>query len=379
MSVEANPNVLGIVGGGQLGRMITLAAKPMGFEVVVVDPGPNSPAAQVGAEQIVAPLDDPDGLAELAERTDVITAEIEHIGTEVLLALQAEGAIARPDPAAIALIKDKLYQKSHLAGHGLPVADFLRIDGPGSLATAKTHLGGIIVKARTGGFDGRGNLVLGEGQGWADVQRFFGPDAELYAEEIVPFRHELAVVAAKDVRGRVLTYPVVETFQHDNICHTVEAPANIGSHTARVATEIAREVVDGYVGAGIYAVELFVDEYDRILVNEVAPRVHNSGHWTIEGAETSQFANAVRAVMGLPLGSTELRTPTCMVNIIGERNGPVELRGLPDALAIRGVAVHLYGKSPTRQQRKMGHVTATALTIQEARAAAEHARSLITI
>jgi 5-(carboxyamino)imidazole ribonucleotide synthase len=369
---------VGIVGGGQLGMMLTEAAQPLGFDVTVIDPGENCPATQAGAEQIQASLTDADAVRDLASRTDIITWEIEHINVQALMDLPVP---VEPSPHTLAIIKDKLHQKLMLANAGIPVADFMDLKATTfnqDMARAFATFGNVIVKTRTGGYDGRGNLVATP-DNWQELTDKFG-DTPLYAEQIEPFQKELAVIIARDVRGSIAQYPVVETIHENNICNLVLAPAAIDPRIQSAAEEIAHETANHLEGAGVFAIEMFLTNSDEVLVNEIAPRVHNSGHHTIEANQTSQFAQHIRAITGLLLGSTAMVSPAAaMINILGERNGNVMLSGLDRVLALPNTHVHLYGKVPTKVARKMGHITVLADTVDEARQLAVKARSYLTI
>ena len=367
---------IGIVGGGQLGRMLTEAAQPLGYRVTVVDPTPNCPAAQVGAEQIQAGLQDEAAVSELADRTDVITWEIEHIDSSALLDLQSAGYNVQPDPETLKTIQDKLVQKDFLRWRGLPVADFRAIDHEQSLQEAVINLGGsLIIKSRTGGYDGRGNLVY-RGQTIDELHAALGQN--LYAERMVAFDKELSVVAARDVHGTIALYPTVETEHEDNICHTVISPAAVDPKINQEAQDIARETLRFLGGAGVFAIEMFSTD-QGVLINEIAPRVHNSGHHTIEANTTSQFEQHIRAVTGMPLGSTALRASAAvMVNILGKREEPLTRQGLDTLLALPDTHPHFYGK-PSRRARKIGHITVLADSVEEALARAQTARDALVV
>jgi 5-(carboxyamino)imidazole ribonucleotide synthase len=371
---------IGIVGGGQLGRMLTEAAQPLGFKVVVLNPSPNSPASQVGAEEIMGDLYDPKALRELAERSDYVTVEIEHLDPKVLAELGSKGLSVNPSPKIISIIQDKFAQKEWLRYANIPVADFVQITDEESVRKALEDFGGkMLLKTRRGAFDGRGNAMVASPEELnAALSIFEGKD--LYAERVVPFIKELAVVLAKDENGQVVTYPVVETIHQRNICVEVLMPAPVDEAATAKARQVALDVAQHLEGAGVFAIEMFLTADGDVLVNEIAPRVHNSGHVTIEACETSQFEQHIRAVTGLPLGPTTMKVPAAvMVNILGERDGPTEVRGVEEAEAIPGVTVHLYGKSPTKIDRKMGHITSVGDTLEEAKEKAEKARSLISI
>lgn len=371
---------IGIVGGGQLGRMLTLAALPLGFKVVVVDPGQNSPAAQVGATEITGDLYDEKALRQLAELADFITVEIEHLDADILEKLAASGVPVNPAPETIRLIQDKYAQKQFFAAHGIPVAPFAELvsyeDG---VKLLKKFGGKMLVKTRLGAYDGRGNMVVGSLEELKQALEHFAGKS-LYAEKFVPFSKELAVMAARSIHGEVVTYPVVETIHKRNICLEVLAPAPVSTVIANRARRVAGNVAGLLKGAGMFGIELFLTSDGKILVNEVAPRVHNSGHYTMDAARTSQFEQHIRAITGLPLGNTSLVTPAAaMINILGEDNHPTEVTGLHEALSIPETNVHLYGKSPTKVDRKMGHINATGKTIAQARARARKARKVFDI
>jgi len=365
---------IGIVGGGQLGRMLTLAAVPLGFSVVVVDPEDGCPAQQAGAEQIVAGLRDPAALAELGRRADHVTIEIEHVDAAALAGLADGGTVVNPFPSTIALLQDKLHQKRHLQDNSIAVAPFWDVPAIDDARALLASQGPLIVKTRRGGFDGRGNAVVHDDAdldvAWA---RFDG--ADLYAEALVDFTMELAVMVAIDRNGDHELYPVVQTINERSICLEVHAPAPIDEETERRAVDLARAVAGHLEGAGVYGIEMFVTRGGDVLINEIAPRVHNSGHYTMDACVTSQFEQHIRAITGLPLGSTAMHGPAAaMINILGERDGPTKVRGLDEVLSHPRTKVHLYGKSPTKIDRKMGHINVTADSFTEAAEVARAAR-----
>lgn len=375
----AQTGTIGIVGGGQLGRMLTQAALPLGFKVVVIDPNENCPAAQVGAEQIKADFYDAKAIHHLADRADYLTVETEHVNTEVLQALAADGKPVNPAPQTIATIQDKYRQKDFLREASIPVADFVEVTDEASAQQALEDFGGkMLLKSRLGAYDGRGNAVIGSPGDLTAAMESLGK--QLYVEKFVPFVKELAVMVARDHKGRTVCYPVTETVHQRNICIETFTPADVPEAAAKRAEEVALSVADHLDGAGVFGIEMFLGQDGEVLVNEIAPRVHNSGHYTIEACETSQFEQHVRAISGLELGSTKLKVPAAvMANILGERNGPTDVKGLEEAKAVPGVTVHLYGKSPTKVDRKMGHITAVADSLAVARERAEQARKLIDI
>jgi len=369
---------IGIVGGGQLGRMLTEAAQPLGFHVTVVDPTPNCPAAQVGAEQIKADLKDEVAVSELADKTNVITWEIEHINANHLKTLVSLGHVVEPNPDTLITIQDKYWQKELLRTNGLPVADYHLIPNDEWLSAWQSpdRLGHrMIIKSAIGGYDGRGNLVY-NGQTVNELREVLGE--HIYAETIVDFDRELSVIAARDTRGNIAVYPTVETVHEDNICHTVVSPANIEPEVNKEAQEIAHETLRFLGGAGVFAIEMFVSN-NGVLINEIAPRVHNSGHHTIEANVTSQFEQHIRAITGMPLGSTAMRVSAAvMINILGKREHPLTREGIDKVLALPDTHPHFYGKS-SRKARKIGHITVLADTTNEAMSRAKTARKALEV
>ncbi len=359
---------IGIAGGGQLGRMLADAAHALGFRVVTLDPVQGGPAAQVADEEIVGDYKEHDLMRLLATKSDVVTFEVESVNAEALKEIAAEGRPVHPTPHTLAIIKDKLAQKRYLAEREIPVAPFAEEHEAPSLGYP------YILKARSGGFDGRGNaLVASEADLPAAKEKLKGAPA--YAEGFVRFEKELAVVAARTESGDMRIFPLVETVHRNHICHMVLCPAPVPDDIAKKAHALAEKVLAAFEGAGVFAVEMFLSD-EEVLVNEVAPRVHNSGHLTIEATESSQFEQHIRAIAGLPLSSAEMKVPAaCMINILGERDGKAESKGVPEAEQIAGVKVHIYGKMETRRERKMGHITAVADSLDEAKEKALRAES----
>jgi len=371
---------IGIVGGGQLGRMMVEPAHKLGFEVYILDPTENSPAGQIADKQIVANFDDQAKIVELASEVDYLTFEIELADAEILNAIAMTGVEVNPTGKTLSIIKDKFNQKRFLRDNNIPTPNFVQVTDKEDAIQAGEKFGyPYILKARFGSYDGRGNsLVQNEG----DINRAFEKlkGRKLYAERFVSFEKELAVMAVRSTAGDIKTYSAVETIHKHHICHTVIAPAEISEELNAKAQELAVEVLELFDGAGAFGVEMFLTKQGRILVNEVAPRVHNNGHHTIESCETSQFENHIRAVSDLDLLSTEMQTSCAvMINILGERNAVAEPKGIEEAEKIEGVSVHIYGKADVKVERKMGHITAVADTVFEARGKAEQARALISI
>lgn len=347
---------IGIIGGGQLGKMMAQEAKKMGFYVAILDPTPNSPAGQLADEQLVGGFHDRDKIKEIVTRSDVTTYDIEGIDAGALSELAEMGHLIHPSPQILQIIQDKWKQKEVLGRSGIPIARYRKVEG-GDLAAALDQFSfPVVQKACRGGYDGRGVLVIRASD---DLGRALA--VESFLEEFIEIEKELAVMVARSAAGEVKCFPVVEMVFDEtaNICDMVIAPARIEEKIGEEAMLIALSIVESLGGAGIFGIEMFLDKRGNLLVNEIAPRPHNSGHYTIEACVTSQFEQHIRAVTELPLGSTELLTPAVMINILGEEGyeGPARFRGIRDTLQISGAALHLYGKRITRPFRKMGHVT----------------------
>jgi len=351
---------LGVVGGGQLGRMMGEEAAALGVELVVLDPTPDCPASQVATDRIVGDFDDADAIHELAARADALTFEIELADPDVLAAAAEEHDVpVHPDPDTLRTIQDKLVQTEALADAGIPVPEFAGVATAEGLELVVEEYGGAMVKARRGGYDGRGNLPLEPGDDPEAVLEELGTDA--MAERLVDFEREVSVIGVAGADG-VRTYPTTETLHREQILRESVTPARSEPEVAERAQSVARNVLSLLEGRGVYGIELFETREGEILVNEIAPRPHNSGHWTIEGAATSQFENHVRATLGWPLGPTDLVAPTVTANVLGDtddRQELVELNGVEDVLAAPDASMHWYDKDEVYPLRKMGHVTAT--------------------
>ncbi len=361
------PVKIGIIGGGQLGKMMTLEAKRMGFHVTVMDPTPASPAAQVADAQVVAGFHDEKAIREVVTAVDVTTYEFEHIDAAVLLAMEERGFPIYPTPIVLQKIQNKLTQKEILAAAGIPVPAFAPVHSEADIAAAAIRLGyPLVLKTCTGGYDGKGNCVIN------------GPDqirpamtslqGSLMVEEYVPFLGEVSVIVARNCHNEVKSFPLAENIHVENILRLTIVPARVDDVIAQSARQVAERVIEVFRGIGVFCIEMFVTTGGRVLVNEVAPRPHNSGHYTIEACVTSQFEQHIRAITGLPLGDPSLIQPAVMVNLLGEdeRQGPAVLTGIREVLAMPGVYLHFYGKQQTAPRRKMGHVTVVASCRSEA-------------
>ncbi|KYO66359.1 5-(carboxyamino)imidazole ribonucleotide synthase [Thermovenabulum gondwanense] len=368
---------IGIIGGGQLAKMMAQSAKRMGFFVLVLDPAPDCPASSVCDRVLVGDFYDDNKIREIAEASEVITYDIEHIATRILKILMDEGYKIFPSPALLEIIQDKFLQKQVLYAAGIPVPKFKLLESlePGSF---KSFGFPCVQKARKGGYDGRGVQVI---RGYEDLKNIL--KVESYLEEYVDIEKELAVIVARSSKGEVKCYPVVEMIfdEQANICDMVIAPARISEDVKEEAKAVAVKTVEILNGIGVFGIELFLTKDKKILVNEVAPRPHNSGHYTIEACITSQFEQHIRAITGLPLGSTKLLMPAVMANLLGEKGyeGPPLIEGLKEALSIEGLSFHFYGKSMTKPFRKMGHITILDENIEKAIEKAVKAKKLLKI
>lgn len=352
---------IGVVGGGQLGRMLAEAAAPLGVEVVVLDPTPDCPAALVARDQIVAEFDDEAGIRELAARADVLTFEIELADQDVMERVsESTGTPVHPKPSTLRTIHDKLVQKRELEDAGVPVPPFREVDDADDVRAAIDDYGApVMLKARTGGYDGRGNVPVESTADAEDaLESVAGP---AMVESFVDFEREVSVIAVKG-EDEIATFPIGENVHEEEILRETIVPARSSDAVTERAHAVARDVLEVMDGRGVYGIELFETSDGEILLNEIAPRPHNSGHWTIEGAQSSQFEQHVRAVLGWPLAATELRSPTVMANLLGDvgEERPAQLGDIDEILGTPGANLHWYGKRQARPLRKMGHVTLAA-------------------
>ena len=344
---------LGIIGGGQLGMMITEAAKNLSeyiSEIIVLDPTENCPAAQAGAKQIVGDFKDELAILKLAEQSDIITYEIESGNTDVLSKLKAK---IEPSPSTLGIIQDKLSQKTFLSENGLPVSQFYEITSLDNLREKIKDLGlPVLLKSRRDAYDGRGNFKITSSDEVEKAYQHFDGKS-LMVEKFVNFKMEVSVIAARNTKGDITTYPLVENIHQNNILKMTIAPARVSDDVINNAGEIAKKTMEVLKGAGVFGIEMFIDQDDKILINEIAPRVHNSGHHTLQSCKTSQFEQHLRAILGLELGSTDLVHKTVMCNILGPDG--FEGKYKPFVLENDGVYLKMYGKSVSKPQRKLGH------------------------
>jgi 5-(carboxyamino)imidazole ribonucleotide synthase len=370
---------IGIIGGGQLGLMISEAAVKLGYaSITVLDPTPKCPAASV-AKQIVGSLKDPLALRQLADCSDILTYEIEHINTAALQTLHNEGIKIYPAPELLAIIQNKFEQKEFLTRHNIPVAPYMSINTVADIEQAVQAWGyPLVLKAKKDAYDGRGNARI---NGPEEIQSAFARlgDRELYVEKCLDLAKELGIMIARNERGETSTFPVVEMIHARDICLTVLAPAPISEALQQEVQEIALHTIDTLKGIGIFGVELFLDKQGKIWLNEIAPRPHNSGHYTIEACQTSQFEQHLRAVTNLTLTPTKLLYPAAvMENILGERNGPAEVHWAHDYDHAH-VFPHIYGKRETKIDRKMGHITVVGEDLDSVYKQAKEARASLSL
>ncbi|GHO44156.1 5-(carboxyamino)imidazole ribonucleotide synthase [Ktedonospora formicarum] len=387
MNVQLNPEEvaivasthIGIIGGGQLGLMISEAGRAMGYgELTVLDPTAQAPASAV-ARQIMGGLKDPQALRELAQQSDILTYEIEHINTEALEQLQADGYTIYPSPQILAIIQNKYRQKEFLDQHAIPVAPFRSVESRADIEElARTWGYPLVLKAKKDAYDGRGNARINAPE---DIETALAKLAgrELYVEQCLDLKKELGLMIARNARGEISAHPVVEMIHERDICQTVLAPAPIDPRLLEEAQAIAHKAIAHLNAIGIFGVELFLDKAGKLWLNEIAPRPHNLGHYTIEACQTSQFEQHLRAITNLALGDTSMRYPAAvMINILGERNGPAEVRWQKH-FDTTCIFVHLYGKRETRVDRKMGHITVVGETLDEVHQLAQEVRASLSI
>lgn len=376
-SFTSNQFKLGILGGGQLGRMFIQEAINYNLDVHVIDPDENAPCKDISTSFEVGSLKDFDTVYNFGKDKDVVTIEIEHVNADALQKLEDEGVKVFPQPKILKMIQDKGLQKEFYAKNNIPTSDFFLIEGKENIAAYRDQFP-FMQKMRTGGYDGRGVTPL---RNDSDLESAFDEPSVL--EKFVDFDKEISVIVARNESGEVKSYPVVELeFNPEaNLVDFLFAPAKISFEAEQHAREIAEDLVSKTGIVGLLAVEMFLTKNGEVLVNEVAPRTHNSGHQSIEGNVTSQFEQHLRSVLNLPLGDTRMIEPSVMVNLLGEKgfDGEAMYEGLDDILKLPGVHVHLYGKKFTRSFRKMGHVTVGAPTLDEAKEIALKVKSSLKV
>ena len=372
---------LGILGGGQLGKMLLTETRKFDITTKVLDPSPDAPCRIACNTFVQGNLTDFNTVYNFGKDVEVLTIEIENANVEALEKLQTEGVKVYPSPQTIKNIQNKATQKQFYATHGIPTAPFQVFQNTESLKKAINELQlslPFVWKSARFGYDGNGVKIVRQ---LTDLNLL--PNDQCIAENLVPFKKELAVIVARNAKGQVRTYPVVEMEFHPeaNQVEYVLCPARIEEAVAQKARTIAIQVAQAFEVVGLLAVELFQTENDEILVNEVAPRPHNSGHYSIEAAYTNQFEQHLRAILNLPLGSTESKVAGVMVNLVGAEGyqGKVVYENIEQIMAMEGVTPHIYGKKETRPFRKMGHVTIVNPNINKARQIAEQVKNTIRV
>ncbi|MDO9260383.1 MAG: 5-(carboxyamino)imidazole ribonucleotide synthase [Flavobacteriaceae bacterium] len=368
---------LGVLGGGQLGKMLLAETQKFDVFTAVLDPSDEAPCALIAHQFTKGDLMDYETVYQFGKKVDLLTIEIEHINVEALYQLEKEGLTIYPQPQVLEIIQHKGKQKDFYQKNQIPTALFKRFNSVYELKNEAPTFP-FIWKSAQFGYDGMGVKVIQKHQDFSNL-----PDIECLAEEIIPFKMELAVIVARNKNGEVKTYPVVEMEFHPeaNQVEYVICPARISDEIAQKAQEIALQVSESFQHIGLLAVELFLTNNDELLVNEVAPRPHNSGHYSIEAAYTNQFEQHLRAILNLPLGNTASKLAGIMVNLVGSEGffGAVVYRNMDEIMKIDGVTPHIYGKKQTRPFRKMGHVTIVNASISEARKIAEVVKNTVRV
>lgn len=372
---------LGILGGGQLGKMLLYETRKFDIYTKVLDKSSEAPCKVACNEFVLGDLMDFDAVYDFGKQVDVLTIEIENVNLDALEKLETEGTKVYPPTSALRIIQNKATQKAFYTKHEIPTADFMRFETNAAISNAVTNTDFVfpfVWKAAQFGYDGQGVKVV---RSLEDVVNL--PDGECIAEEMIPFKNELAVIVVRNVSGEVVTYPVVEMEFHPkaNQVEYVICPARISETVAQKAQDIALKVSEKIGHVGILAVEMFQTQNNEILVNEVAPRPHNSGHYSIEASYTNQFEQHIRAILDLPLGNTASKAAGIMVNLVGAEGhtGAVVYEHIDKIMAMDGVTPHIYGKKQTRPFRKMGHVTIVHEDIAEARRIAQKVKQTIQV
>jgi len=356
--------ILGIIGGGQLGMMLTEAAKKMPehiSKVIVLDPNENCSASLVGAEQIVADFKDKDSIINLANQVDIITYEIESGDSDVLKSVENKAEI-NPSPETLKTIQDKFLQKTFLQNHNIPVPEFIKVDDIVEVKEGLKKFGyPALLKARRDAYDGKGNFKIDSENEIQTAYDYF-KGQKLMLEKFVPFKMEVSVIASRNTKGEIKTYPLVENIHEKNILRETIAPSRTSNEVSEKAEKIASNTMDVLKGAGVFGIEMFVTQDDEIVINEIAPRVHNSGHHTLQSSKTSQFEQHLRAILGLDLGSTELLHNTIMYNILGNLDFQGEYKKIE--ISEKNIFLKMYEKKISKPLRKLGHLNIVAFEKQ---------------
>jgi len=378
--LSPNEITLGIIGGGQLGKMMGLEARRMSINLAYLDPEINCPASTISDQMIVSDFKDEKAIIELAKKSDVLTYEIELANSSVLKGLESRGYVVHPASQVLYTIQNKIRQKKFLRDNRIPVPDFEEVISiEQAKKIGKEFCYPLVLKACEDSYDGRGNFLINSP---SDVERGiqYFKGRRCMIEKFIHFSKELSVMVARNFQGQIVSFPVVQNIHINNILDTTIAPADINRAVESEAKLIAEKVVQSLRGVGVFGIEMFL-ECNELLINEIAPRPHNSGHYSIEACSISQFEEHIRAILGLPLIKPRLMTPAVMKNILGIPNyvGTYSFKGIDKALSIPGLKLHFYGKKFTKPQRKLGHFTITAEKIEEALSRAKTVGNLLRV
>jgi 5-(carboxyamino)imidazole ribonucleotide synthase len=378
--LSPNEITLGIIGGGQLGKMMGLEARRMSINLAYLDPEINCPASTISDQMIVSDFKDEKAIIELAKKSDVLTYEIELANSSVLKGLESRGYVVHPASQVLYTIQNKIRQKKFLRDNRIPVPDFEEVISiEQAKKICKEFCYPLVLKACEDSYDGRGNFLI---KSPSDVERGiqYFKGRRCMIEKFIHFSKEISVMVARNFQGQIVSFPVVQNIHINNILDTTIAPAAINRSVESEAKLIAEKVVQSLRGVGVFGIEMFL-ECNELLINEIAPRPHNSGHYSIEACSISQFEEHIRAILGLPLIKPRLMTPAVMKNILGIPNyvGTYSFKGIDKALSIPGLKLHFYGKKFTKPQRKLGHFTITAEKIEEALSRAKTVGNLLRV
>lgn len=379
---QLSPNdiTLGIIGGGQLGKMIGIEAKRMSLNLAYLDPDKTCPASTIADQMIVSDFKDEKSILELARKSDVLTYEIELANSSVLKGLESKGHTVHPASGVLNTIQNKLRQKIFLRAKGIPVPEFEEvISVEQARKICKEFDYPLVLKACEDSYDGRGNFLIRSPRDVERGIRYF-EGRKCMIEKFIHFSKEVSVMVARNAHGQTVSFPLVQNIHTNGILDTTIVPAGVNGNVESKAKSIAEKVVKSLKGVGIFGIEMFLDD-NKLMINEIAPRPHNSGHYSIEACSVSQFELHIRAILGLPLVKPRLMSPVVMMNILGIPNytGEYSFKGIDKALAIPGLKLHFYGKMITKPQRKLGHFTITAEDIEEALSSARRVRNLLRV
>jgi 5-(carboxyamino)imidazole ribonucleotide synthase len=378
--LSPNDITLGIIGGGQLGKMIGMEAKRMSINLAYLDPDNNCPASTIADLMIISDFKDEKSIIELANKSDVLTYEIELANSSVLEDLESRGYAVHPASGLLNTIQNKLRQKRFLKAKGIPVPEFEEVTSVEQGKKICKEFGyPLVLKACEDSYDGRGNFLV---RFTSDVERGiqYFEGRRCMIEKFIHFSKEVSVIVARNTRGQIVSFPVVQNIHTNNILDTTIVPVKINRRVEFEAKLVAEKVVKSLKGVGVFGIEMFL-KGNKLMVNEIAPRPHNSGHYSIEACSVSQFEQHIRAILGLPLVKPRLMSPVVMMNILGIPNysGEYSFKGIDKVFAIPGLKLHFYGKKITKPQRKLGHFTITAENTEQALSRAKTVRNLLTV